>query len=68
MTLKETVGQVLTTEDAVNKALETYDSEGYITVTDKEAQEQILAKLEDNGFYVYDEQFIDGVYRIYIEL
>lgn len=68
MTLKETLEQVLTSDEAVNKSMETYDSEGFITVTDKEVQQQILEKLEDNGFYVYDEQFIDGIYRLYIEL
>jgi len=68
MTLKETLEQVLTTDEAVNKSMETYDSEGFITVTDKGAQQQILEKLEENDFYVYDEQFIDGIYRIYIEL
>ncbi len=68
MTLKETLEQVLTSDEAVNKSMETYDSEGFITVTDKEVQQQILEKLENNGFYVYDEQFIDGIYRLYIEL
>jgi hypothetical protein len=68
MTLKETLEQVLTSDEAVNKSMETYESEGFITVTDKEVQQQILEKLEENDFYVYDEQFIDGIYRLYIEL
>ncbi|MCT2346926.1 hypothetical protein [Niallia taxi] len=68
MTLKDTLALVLSSDEAVSKSMETYDSEGYIIIADKEEQQQVLSKLEENDFYVYDEQFIDGVYRIYIEL
>lgn len=68
MDLKEVVKTVVQSEEELNTSLSTYEVDGYITTTTEESQRVLLEVLEENDFYVYDTQFIDGLYRLYIEL
>jgi len=68
MTLKDVLTEVLQSETEVQEQLQKHKQEGFITTTSEATQQTLLEKLEENDFYVYDTQFIDGVHRLYIEL
>lgn len=68
MTLKDVLTEVLQSETEVQEQLKKHEQEGFITTTSEATQQTLLDTLEENDFYVYDTQFIDGVHRLYIEL
>ncbi|MFT8323321.1 MAG: hypothetical protein ABF649_20865 [Bacillus sp. (in: firmicutes)] len=68
MNLKETLKNVIVNESELEEMMKVYEAEGYIPTDSEERQQKLLELLEENDFYVYDTQFIDSVYRLYIEL
>ncbi|WP_445487028.1 hypothetical protein [Niallia sp. 03133] len=68
MNLKDTLKTIITNETELEEMIKVYEGEGYIPTASEETQQQLLELLEENDFYVYDTQFIDSVYRLYIEL
>lgn len=68
MTVKEILKDIISTPDELAFAIKNYEENGYVTTRNKEINNDVTNALEANDFYIYDTQFIDGEYRIYIEL
>ncbi|WP_141433609.1 hypothetical protein [Bacillus sp. 03113] len=68
MTLNEILQKHIPNGEELAAALKSQDENGYVTLKTKESFDTVMIALEENDFYVYDDQFLDGEYRIYIEL